>query len=114
MASPHDHHGQLAALRSLERMLSAVEHHGLSANEFRVLLALADDSCALVELTDRLDLPAVAVRAATRHLAMGGLIRRRQGARRKARVSLTAAGLTTLRLLTATATHPNDLAPAST
>lgn len=74
MAARHDDQGQLAASRSFERMLWAIKRCGLSVTEFRGLVTLAGDGCALVELPDRLDLPAVAVRAATRHLAMRGLV----------------------------------------
>lgn len=108
MASRRDDHAQLAASRSIERMLSAIERSGLSPTEVRVLAALADEGCALVELADRLDLPAVAIRRTTRHLAMRGLVRRRLGAPRKAWVSLTTSGLTTLRLLTAIAMRPEN------
>ena len=102
----------LVLSRSIERILRTIERCGLTPTEFRVLAALAEDGCPLVELADRLDLPAVTVRRASRHLAMRGLIRR-YGGLRKVRVSLTSSGLATLRLLTATATTVPDQPPPS-
>jgi DNA-binding MarR family transcriptional regulator len=87
-------------LVSLERALSVIERRGLSAVEFRVLIALVDRGCGLPELAERLDMPAVVVRRATRHLAMRGLVRRLHAGRgQETRVSLTTAGLATFRSL---------------
>jgi DNA-binding MarR family transcriptional regulator len=103
MSTQREDDEHLALSRSIERILSTIERCGLTPTEFRVLASLADDGCPLVELADRLDLPAATVRRASRQLTMRGLIRR-YGGRRRMRVSLTASGLSTLRLLTATAT----------
>lgn len=97
---------------ALDRVLELVGRRQLSAAELRILVRLIDREASIPELAEALDERPVDVRRCGRRLSARGLVSwRHAGPLKHTQLSITPAGLTTVRALLAAASGLVEPAP---